>query len=101
MKNAIYYLRVSTDRQTDGAEAQLLQLRASSKAQNVPLLVTQDMLRDGLLKHQSKVGNLYLDFGVSGFFDRARTGFQEFLRRAIEDASVTHVFAPARDRLGR
>lgn len=98
---AIFYLRVSTDRQADGAAAQLELLRASAQSAGFELPVTQETLGEAITLRQNEIGPLYLDFGISGYFDSTRPGYQKFLHRALNDASITHVFTPARDRIAR
>ena len=98
---AIFYLRVSTDRQTDGAAAQLELLRAAAIGQGVALPVSQEALTRAIVLRQNEIGPLYLDFGISGYFDSTRPGYQKFLHRALNDSAITHVFTPARDRMAR
>lgn len=98
---AIFYLRVSTDRQADGAAAQLELLRAAARNVGMDLQISQDALTSAIAFRKTEVGSLYLDFGISGYFDSTRPGYQKFLKRALSDASITHVFTPARDRIAR
>ena len=48
----------------------------------------------------SAEGDLYLDYGISGNL-LSRPGLDAFRRRALEDAGVTHLFVPRRDRIAR
>jgi DNA invertase Pin-like site-specific DNA recombinase len=99
--NAIFYLRVSTDRQADGAVAQLELLRASAKDLGIELPIGQDELMCAISSRKNELGPLYLDFGVSGYFEKTRPGYQKFLHRALHDCEISHVFTPARDRIAR
>jgi DNA invertase Pin-like site-specific DNA recombinase len=101
MTKAIFYLRVSTDRQTDGAAAQLEMLRAAAASVGIAFPVTSQDLSGAIATRRNEVGPLYLDFGISGYFDSTRPGYQSFLKRALTDKAVTHVFTPARDRIAR
>jgi len=98
---AIFYLRVSTDRQMDGAAAQLEMLRAAALTLGIHFPVTNSELCAAIAGRQNESEPLYLDFGISGYFDSTRPGYQKFLKRALTDKSVTHVFTPARDRIAR
>lgn len=98
---AIFYLRVSTDRQTDGAAAQLEMLRGAAATLGVAFPVTQEQLHIAIAARKNQIGTLYLDFGISGYFDSTRPGYQQFLKRALTDVTVSHVFTPARDRIAR
>ena len=49
---------------------------------------------------RSADGDLFLDFGISGNLLR-RPGLDAFRARAINDATVTHLFVPRRDRIAR
>ncbi len=61
----------------------------------VPDVVTA-MIERGL----SAQGDLYIDYGISGNL-LSRPGLDAFRRRALEDAGVTHLFVPRRDRIAR
>jgi hypothetical protein len=48
----------------------------------------------------SELGDLFLDYGVSGN-QLSRRGFDAFRRRALDDKAVSHLFVPRRDRIAR
>ena len=56
----------------------------------------EGMIRSG----QSRRGDLFLDYGVSGNV-LSRDGLGAMLKEARADRSVSHVFIPRRDRLAR
>jgi len=97
---AIVYERRSDDGQEASLRQQFDWATATSQRIGVPFRGTyadiEDMQRRRLHHHQ----DLYLDDAVSGG-DLSRPGFRQFLRDAIADPTVSHVYVFKRDRLGR
>jgi DNA invertase Pin-like site-specific DNA recombinase len=96
----LLYVRRSDDGQEASLSQQLEWARSAAKKLGVSFQGTnadiEQMQRDGL----NHCADIFMDDAVSGG-DLTRPGFQAFLAAAIEDRSVSHVFAFKRDRLGR
>ncbi|NBP89058.1 MAG: hypothetical protein EBU59_11285 [Planctomycetia bacterium] len=96
----LLYVRRSDDGQEASLSQQLEWAKSAAQKLGVSFQGTnadiEQMQRDDL----NHCADIFMDDAVSGG-DLTRPGFQAFLAAAIEDRSVSHVFAFKRDRLGR
>ena len=96
------YLRCSTAQQLEGAKAQLSGILAVAQQLRVRLDVSLASFEEALKAQRTTAcGDLFFDFGESGYREQNRQGYLDLLKRALEDPTITHVFVPARDRLAR
>jgi hypothetical protein len=91
-------------RSDDGQEASLRQqfdwAKAKSEAMGVPFRGTYADIEEMQRKRLHHQKDIYLDDAISGG-DLTRPGFRQFLKDAIDDTTVSHVYVFKRDRLGR
>ena len=91
-------------RSDDGQEASLKQqfdwAKAKSESMGVPFRGTYADIEEMQRKRLSHKHDIFLDDAISGG-DLTRPGFRQFLKDAIADPTVSHVYVFKRDRLGR
>jgi predicted site-specific integrase-resolvase len=91
-------------RSDDGQEASLKQqfdwAKAKSKSLGVPFRGSYADIEEMQRKRLHQKQDIYLDDAISGG-DLTRPGFRQFLKDAIADPTVSHVYVFKRDRLGR
>jgi len=74
--------------------------RGAAAKLGVAFAATPEMIQRMIASGQSELGDLYLDYGVSGN-QLDRPGLNALRARVLGDAGVSHLFLPRRDRLAR
>jgi hypothetical protein len=97
---ALMYDRRSDDGQESSLQQQFDWAKASSEAIGVPFRGTYADIEEMQRRRLHHLQDIYLDDAISGG-DLTRPGFRTFLKDAITDPTVSHVFAFKRDRLAR
>ncbi len=97
---ALMYERRSDDGQEASLKQQFDWAKAKSEAMGVPFRGTYADIEEMQRKRLHHRQDIYLDDAISGG-DLTRPGFRQFLRDAIADPSVSHVYVFKRDRLAR
>jgi predicted site-specific integrase-resolvase len=97
---ALMYERRSDDGQEASLKQQFDWAKAKSEATGVPFRGTYADIEEMQRKRLHHRQDIYLDDAISGG-DLTRPGFRQFLRDAIADPSVSHVYVFKRDRLAR
>ena len=91
-------------RSDDGQEASMKQqfdwAKTKSESLGVPFRGTYADIEDMQRRKLHHLRDIYIDDAISGG-DLNRPGFRRFLKDAIADLTVSHVYAFKRDRLGR
>ena len=96
----LMYERRSDDNQGASFKQQYDWAKAESKVLGVPFRGTYEDVEEMVRKRLHHKADIYLDNAISGG-DLTRPGFRKFLRDAIADPTVSHVYVFKRDRLGR
>jgi hypothetical protein len=97
---ALLYERRSDDGQQASLQQQFEWAKSKAASLGVPFRGTYEdveQMRRGKLHH---LHDIYLDDAISGG-DLTRPGFRQFLKDAMSDPTVSHVYVFKRDRLGR
>lgn len=97
---ALMYERRSDDGQEASLKQQFDWAKAKSESMGVPFRGTYADIEEMQRKRLSHKQDIFLDDAISGG-DLTRPGFRQFLKEAIADTSVSHVYVFKRDRLGR
>jgi predicted site-specific integrase-resolvase len=97
---ALMYERRSDDGQEASLKQQFDWAKAKSEAIGVPFRGTYADIEEMQRKRLHRRQDIYLDDAISGG-DLTRPGFRQFLKDAIADTSVSHVYVFKRDRLAR
>jgi predicted site-specific integrase-resolvase len=97
---ALMYERRSDDGQEASLKQQFDWAKAKSESMGVPFRGTYADIEEMQRKRLHHRQDIYLDDAISGG-DLTRPGFRQFLRDAIADPSVSHVYVFKRDRLAR
>ena len=97
---ALVYERRSDDGQEASLRQQFDWATATSHRIGIPFRGTYADIEEMQRRRLHHRQDLYLDDAVSGG-DLSRPGFRQFLRDAIADPTVSHVYVFKRDRLGR
>lgn len=98
--HALMYERRSDDGQEASLRQQFDWAKAKSEAMGVPFRGTYADIEEMQRKRLHHQKDIYLDDAISGG-DLTRPGFRQFLKDAIADLTVSHVYVFKRDRLGR
>ena len=97
---ALVYLRRSTGKQEASMSSQLRWALDAAPTFGVKTHVTQADAARLLAERKHEHGNLYLDDGITGA-DLDRPGFTALRKRALRDATVSHIFIHMPDRFAR
>ena len=97
---ALFYARRSDDGQEASLSQQFDWAKATSQRLGVPFHGTYPDIEVMQQKKLHHMQDMYLDDAITGG-DLTRPGLQKFLRDAIADKTVSHVYVFKRDRLGR
>ena len=96
----IVYLRRSTGKQAGSLEEQLDWAMDRARELGVFLDASKEMLAAAGKQGLHQIGDIYFDDALTGD-DSSRLGFAAFLRRGLNDDSLTHCLAWSRDRFSR
>jgi len=96
----IVYIRKSVQGDKLSPVTQLDWAIREAQRHNIDMDASEQMLEEMLYARTSHRGDVYVDVGISGA-EMQRPGFDAFLKRAVDDKSVTHCFIHMRDRLAR
>jgi predicted site-specific integrase-resolvase len=100
MNRALFYERRSDDGQEASLRQQFDWAKSTASKLSVSFRGTYADIETMQRKKLHNLQDIYLDDAVSGG-DLTRPGLRQFLRDAIADRTVSHVYVFKRDRLGR
>ncbi len=96
----LFYTRDSTGHSDLSPPQYVAWARREAEKIGVTFEGTPEAITAMIKRNLSELGDVYLDFGISGNH-LSRPGLDAFRRRALSDRSISHVFAPRRDRIAR